>query len=109
MKKRQLKKILDLYVLDAGDDILIPPSVYRPEEREMEKYFSKAWRISNPEEAKKFYEALEQARAEAEAECGCGCGCHDDGCECGGDCNCDHEHHEDGCCCGEDGCKCGKH
>lgn len=100
MKKRQLKKILDLYVMDASDDILIPPSVYRPEEREMEKYFSKAWRISNPEEAKKFFEALEKARADAEAKCCCDCG--KDGCDC------DHDH-EEGCCCGEDGCKCGKH
>lgn len=103
MKRRQLKKILDLYVMDADDDILIPPSVYRPEEREMEVYFSKAWRISNPEEAKKFYEALDKARIEAEKKCSCGCGCDcgDNGCECG-------DKKDEGCCCGENGCKCGK-
>jgi len=95
MKKRQLKKILDLYVMDATDDMLIPPSVYRPEEREMEKYFSKAWRISNPEEAKKFFEALEKARAEAEAKCCC----------CGDDCDCEGG---ESCTCGEEGCHCGK-
>lgn len=104
MKKRQLKKILDLYVLDAGDDILIPPSVYRPEEREMEKYFSKAWRISNPEEAKKFFEALEKARAEAEAEYNNGCCC---GGNCEGDCKGDCKGDE-GCDCNGEGCKCKK-
>lgn len=110
MKKRQLKKILDLYVMDADDDLLVPPSVYRPEEREMEKYFSKAWRISNPEKAKMLYEALDKAREEAEAKCGCGCDCHEDGCNCGEEgCDCHHDHAEGECCCGEEGCKCGKH
>lgn len=65
MKYRQKKKIMDLYLLDADEDLLIPPSVYRYEDREMEKYYSKAWRISNPEKAKEMDKAIEQALAEA--------------------------------------------
>lgn len=95
MKKRQLKKILNLYVMDSDDDMLIPPSQYRPEERKMEKYFSKAWQISNPEEAKSFFEALEKARSESNCCC-----CHDDDCDCDGECNCNHDH---------EGCHCQEH
>lgn len=66
MKRRQLKKIMELYLLDADEDLLVPPSVYRYEDREMEKYYSKAWRISNPEKAAELDKAIEQALQEAE-------------------------------------------
>lgn len=95
MKKRQLKKIMNLYVMDTEDDILIPPSVYRPEEREMEVYFSKAWQISHPEEAKKLYEEIEKLRDNA-----CTGNCGNCGNECEGDGKCEG--------CGPEGCSCKK-
>lgn len=98
MKKRQLKKIMNLYVMDADDDILIPPSVYRPEERAMEIYFSKAWQVSHPEEAKKLYEEIEKLRDNA---CTGTCG------NCEGNCDCEKDNQE-GCCCGPEGCSCKK-
>lgn len=64
MKKRQVKKIVDLYLLDEAEDLLIPPSVYRYEDREMEKFFSKAWRISNPKQAEEIDKAIEKALEE---------------------------------------------
>lgn len=94
MKSRQLKKILDTYLLDTEEDLMIPPSVYRVEEREMNVYYSKAWRISNPEKAEEMDKAIEKALQEAHA---CGCGC-----ECGEHCDCEDEDH---CNCGDD-CKC---
>lgn len=54
--------------MDADDEFLIPPSAYREEERELEKYYSKAWRISNPERAKEIDAAVEKAIKEAEAK-----------------------------------------
>ena len=68
MKRRQLKKIMELYLLDADEDLLVPPSIYRYEDREMEKYYSKAWRISNPEKAAELDKAIEEALAEAEKQ-----------------------------------------
>ena len=52
---------MDLYLLDADEDLMIPPSVYRAEDREMDKFYSKAWRISNPEKAKEIDAAIEKA------------------------------------------------
>ena len=69
MKKRQIKKITNLYLLDADEDLLVPPSIWKAEEKEMIKYGSKAWRISNPEKAKEIDKAIEQAIREAEAKC----------------------------------------
>jgi len=66
MKKRQTKKIVETYLLDENEDLLIPPSVYRQEDRQMLKYFSKAWRISNPEQAKEIDKAFEDAIKKAE-------------------------------------------
>ncbi len=68
MKKRQLKKIMNLYVLDAEEDLMIPPSIYRAEDREMIKFYSKAWKISNPEKAKELDEAIEKAIKDAQAK-----------------------------------------
>lgn len=65
MKKRQLKKIINSYLLDTEEDLLIPPSVYRAEDREMDKFYSKAWRISNPEKAKEIDLAVEKALQDA--------------------------------------------
>lgn len=66
MKTRQIKKIMDLYLFDEDEDLLIPPSVYRYEDREMEKYYSKAWRISNPKQAAEMDKAIEEAIAQAQ-------------------------------------------
>lgn len=66
MKKRQTKKIVELYLLDTDENLLIPPSVYRYEDREMEVYRSKAWRISNPEKAAELDKALQEALEEAQ-------------------------------------------
>ena len=66
MRKRQIKKILETYLMDADEEFLIPPSAYRAEERELDKFYSKAWRISNPEKAKEIDEAVERAIKEVE-------------------------------------------
>lgn len=104
MKKRQLKKILDTYLVDADGETLVPPSVYREDDRATEKFFQRAWQISNPEKAKEIQEALEKAYAEAEEHCSCGCGgdcdCHHDHEE--GECKCHGEHKEGECCCKKD-------
>lgn len=52
--------------MDADEEFLIPPSAYRAEERELDKFYSKAWRISNPEKAKEIDEAVERAIKEVE-------------------------------------------
>lgn len=91
MKKRQMNKILNTYLLDTDEDLLVPPSVYRAEEREMDVYYSKAWRISNPAKAKEMDEAIEKAIQEAQCNCGCDCEgeCHcDDDCHCDDNCHC---------------------
>ncbi len=65
MNKRQMKKIESTYLLDEEEDLLLPPSAWKQEDREMEKYFSKAWRISNPEKAKEMDAAIEEAKKKA--------------------------------------------
>lgn len=93
MKKRQLKKILDIYLVDEDGETLIPPSIYKEDDKSMEKYFQKAWMISNPEKSKEIQAALEKAYEEAEKHCDCGCGCECDHehekCECEGECHCE--------------------
>ena len=76
MRKRQIKKIINSYYWDTDEDILLPPSVMREEFRAEEVYFSKAFMISNPEEALEFQKKLgeriesewkkQQEQAEAE-------------------------------------------
>ncbi len=68
MRKRQIKKILETYLMDADEEFLIPPSAYRAEEKELEKFYSKAWRISNPEKAAEIDAAVEKALSEAESK-----------------------------------------
>lgn len=68
MNTRQRKKIIDLYYMDTDQEMLLPPSVVRAEERNLMIYESKAWRISHPEEAKKHDEALKKALDELEKE-----------------------------------------
>lgn len=70
MKKRQVKKIVNLYLYDSEGQVLLPPSMYRAEEKKMEKYFSKAFCISHPKEAEEIRVALEKAYEEAEKEQG---------------------------------------
>lgn len=82
MKKRQLKKILDTYLVDSDGETLVPPSVYREDDRAMDKYFQKAWMISNPEKSKEIQEALEKAYKEAEEQCSCGCHGDHEHCDC---------------------------
>ena len=65
MRKRQIKKIINSYYWDTDEDILLPPSVMREEFRAEEVYFSKAFMISNPEEALEFQKRLGE-RIEAE-------------------------------------------
>ena len=65
MRKRQVKKIINSYYWDTDEDILLPPSVMREEFRAEEVYFSKAFMISNPEEALEFQKKLGE-RIEAE-------------------------------------------
>ncbi|MBR4120673.1 MAG: hypothetical protein IKT95_02835 [Spirochaetales bacterium] len=65
MRKRQIKKIINSYYWDTDEDILLPPSVMREEFRAEEVYFSKAFMISNPEEALEFQKKLGE-RIEAE-------------------------------------------
>ena len=65
MRKRQIKKIINSYYWDTDEDILRPPSVMREEFRAEEVYFSKAFMISNPEEALEFQKKLGE-RIEAE-------------------------------------------
>ena len=65
MRKRQIKKIINSYYWDTDEDILLPPSVMREEFRAEEIYFSKAFMISNPEEALEFQKKLGE-RIEAE-------------------------------------------
>ena len=67
MRKRQVKKIISTYYWDTEEDIMLPPSVMREEFRAEEVYFSKAFVISNPEEAEEFRKTLEQ-RIEAETK-----------------------------------------
>ena len=65
MRKRQIKKIINSYYWDTDEDILLPPSVMREEFRAEDVYFSKAFMISNPEEALEFQKKLGE-RIEAE-------------------------------------------
>ena len=65
MRTRQIKKIINSYYWDTDEDILLPPSVMREEFRAEEVYFSKAFMISNPEEALEFQKKLGE-RIEAE-------------------------------------------
>ena len=65
MRKRQIKKIINSYYWDTDEDILLPPSVMKEEFRAEEIYFSKAFMISNPEEALEFQKKLGE-RIEAE-------------------------------------------
>ena len=65
MRKRQIKKIINSYYWDTDEDILLPPSVMREEFKAEEVYFSKAFMISNPEEALEFQKKLGE-RIEAE-------------------------------------------
>ena len=67
MRKRQIKKIINTYYWDTDEDILIPPSVMKQELRAEEVYYSKAFIISNPEEAEEFRKKLEE-RIEAETK-----------------------------------------
>ena len=73
MKRRQIKKIVETYLLDEDENILIPPSVYRIDDREMEKYYSKAWRITNPEKAAEMDKAIEEALKACECSDCCEC------------------------------------
>lgn len=106
MKKRQLKKILDTYLVDEDGVTLVPPSIYREDDRATEKFFQKAWQISHPEEAKEIQAAMEKAYAEAAEHCSCGCHhdhadgeccCHEDHKD--GECKCNGEHKDGECCC----------
>lgn len=54
--------------MDADEEFLIPPSAYRAEGKELEKFYSKAWRISNPERAAQIDAAVEKAVKEAETK-----------------------------------------
>ncbi|MBR4426625.1 MAG: hypothetical protein IKS77_02895 [Spirochaetales bacterium] len=67
MRKRQIKKIINTYYWDTDEDILIPPSVMKQEFRAEEVYFSKAFIISNPEEAEEMQKKIEE-RIEAETK-----------------------------------------
>ena len=67
MRKRQIKKIINTYYWDTDEDILIPPSVMKQELRAEEVYYSKAFIISNPEEAQEMQKKIEE-RIEAETK-----------------------------------------
>ena len=54
MKKRQIKKVINSYYWDTEEDIMLPPSVMKEEFRAEEVYYSKAFIISNPEQAAEF-------------------------------------------------------
>ena len=67
MRKRQIKKIINSYYWDTEEDILLPPSVMKQEFRAEEVYYSKAFMISNPEQAEEFQKKIEE-RIEAESK-----------------------------------------
>ena len=67
MKRRQIKKIINTYYWDTDEDILIPPSVMKKEFRAEEIFYSKAFMISNPEQAEEFQKKIEE-RIEAETK-----------------------------------------
>lgn len=67
MRRRQIKKIINTYYWDTDEDILIPPSVMKKEFRAEEIYYSKAFMISNPEQAEEFQKKIEE-RIEAETK-----------------------------------------
>ena len=67
MKKRQIKKVINSYYWDTEEDIMLPPSVMKEEFRAEEVYYSKAFIISNPEQAAEFQKKVEE-RIEAETK-----------------------------------------